>query len=264
MPLFPAAKLSDPVIGIDFHAVIIPPAPAPVPMVPHPYMGPILLWFTPTFPKIDVFINSVPAVSVGAMGMFAHIPMGLPAPPGFPNLLSYWKRHLICIPKTIGLGLLTLFANLAISAISSLIPKPPAVESFIKDVTGVDTSSKGAVWNTIKGTFDSYTKWQTWAKLLLPPLPFPGDQGSSAIGSPNVTANGGNIGFVAPLMATSCSDLQFVPNAAVLGFSNVLVGVSIMAMVRGLAVNAAQGAVSAGVGKAAAAAGKLPGMMSKG
>jgi hypothetical protein len=251
MPLFPAAKLSDPVIGIDFHAVIIPPAPAPIPMVPHPYMGPILLWFTPTFPKINVFINSVPAVSVGAMGMFAHIPMGLPAPPGFPNLLAYWKRHLICIPKTLGLALLTLFANLAISAISSLIPKPPAVESFIHDVTGVDTSSKAAVWETIKGTFASYTKWQTWAKLLLPPLPFPGDQGSSAIGSPNVTVNGGNLGFVAPLMATSCSDLQFVPNAAVLGFSNVLVGVSLLAMVRGLAVHAAQAGVSAAVSSAA-------------
>jgi hypothetical protein len=254
MPLFPAAKLSDPVIGLDFHSVMIPPAPAPIPMVPHPYFGPILLWFTPTFPKTDVFINGMPAVSVGAMGMFAHIPMGLPAPPGFPNLLAYWKRHIICVPKALGLALLTLFANLAISAISALIPKPPAVESFIKDVTGIDTSSKAGVWNSIKGTFSSYTKWQTWVKLLLPPLPFPGDQGSSAIGSPNVTVNGGNLGFVAPLMATSCSELQFVPNAAVLGFSNVMVGVSIAAMVRGIAVHAAQGAVSAGVGKAVAKA----------
>jgi hypothetical protein len=264
MPLFPAAKLNDMVIGLDFHAVIIPPAPAPIPMIPHPYFGPILLWFTPTFPKMNVLINGMPALSVGAMGMCCHIPMGLPAPPGFPNLLSYWKRHIICIPKTIGLALLTVVANLAISAIASLIPKPPAVEAFIKDVTGVDTSSKAGVWNTVKGTFDSYTKWQTWVKLLLPPLPFPGDQGSAAIGSPNVTVNGGNLAFVAPLMATSCSDLQFVPNAAVLGFTNVMVGVSIMDMVRGIAVNAAQGAVSAGVGKAAAGAKKLPGKFSKG
>ena len=40
-----------------------------------------------------------------------------------------------------------------------------------------------------------------------------------------------------------------VPNAATIGFSNVMVGVSIADMVRGLAVSAAQGAVSAGVGK---------------
>ena len=93
-------------------------------MIPHPYFGPILLWFTPTFPKVDVFINSMPAVSVGAMGMFAHIPMGLPAPPGFPNLLSYWKRHIINVPKALGLVLLTLFANLAISAIASGLSFP--------------------------------------------------------------------------------------------------------------------------------------------
>jgi hypothetical protein len=48
-------------------------------------------------------------------------------------------------------------------------------------------------------------------------------------------------------MATSCSDLPIVPNAATVGFSNVMVGVSIADMVRALAVNAAQGAVSAGV-----------------
>ena len=54
-------------------------------------------------------------------------------------------------------------------------------------------------------------------------------------------------------MAASCSDLPFVPNAAVLGFSNVMVGVSLGDMVRAIAVNAAQGAVSAGVGKAAGA-----------
>ena len=71
--------------------------------------------------------------------------------------------------------------------------------------------------------------------------------GSAAIGSPNVTVNGGPLAFVAPLMATSCSDLPFVPNAAPIGFSNVLVGVSISDMVRALAVNAAQAGVSAAV-----------------
>jgi hypothetical protein len=56
-------------------------------------------------------------------------------------------------------------------------------------------------------------------------------------------------------MATSCTELPFalVPNAAILSFSNVLVGVSLADMLRGIAVHAAQGAVSAGVGKAAGA-----------
>ena len=64
-----------------------------------------------------------------------------------------------------------------------------------------------------------------------------------------MTVNGGPLAFVAPLMATSCSDIPIVPNAMTLGFSNVMVGVTFAAMLRGIAVNAAQGAVSAGVGK---------------
>ncbi len=50
MPLFPATKLLDPVMGLDFHAVSIPPVPV-VPMEPHPYFGPLLIWLSPTFPK---------------------------------------------------------------------------------------------------------------------------------------------------------------------------------------------------------------------
>src|SRR5262249_35477046 len=121
-------------------------------------------------------------------------------------------------------------------------------EDFLKDVTGIDTSSTASTWETVKGSFSSLTKWPTWVKLLLPPLPYPGDQGSSAVGSPNVTVNGGPLGFVAPLVATSCSDIAVVQNAMTLGFSNVMVGVSFAALVRGVAVSAAQAGVSAGVG----------------
>ena len=90
MPLFPAAKLMDPVVGLDFHTVLEPP-PAPVPMVPHPYLGAIYLWNTPQFPTFSgglVLINGLPACTVGAMGYSAHIPMGLPAPPPFTNLMT--------------------------------------------------------------------------------------------------------------------------------------------------------------------------------
>ncbi|MEO7242698.1 MAG: hypothetical protein ABIW85_07265 [Variovorax sp.] len=249
--LFPASKMTDMVIGIDFHAVIIV---VPVPMVPHPYFGMIFLWMTPTFPKVNVLINNMPAVTAGAMGYSVHIPMGAPMPPSVLNL-AYWTRYLTNIPKALMLVALTLLANLAIAGISSLFVKPDSASgTFVKDVTGIDTSSWDGVWNSIKGSFAAYTKWSTWVKLLMPPVPYPGGQGSAAIGSPNVTVNGGPLAFVAPLMATSCSDLPIVPNAATLGFSNVMVGVSIAAMVRALAVNAAQGAVSAGVSAAASRA----------
>jgi hypothetical protein len=257
MPLFPAAKLMDPIIGLDFHTVI--EGIIPVPMVPHPYLGAIFLWNTPQFPSFKsglVLINGMPACTVGAMGYSVHIPMGLPAPPTFTNLLSYWRHHLIQVPKLLILILLTTVANIAIAGIASLIPKPASADGFLKDVTGIDTSNRASAWQTIQGSFSSFTKWPTWVHLLLPPLPFPGSQGSTSVGSPNVTVNGGPLAFTAPLVAASCSEIPVVPNACTSGFSNVMVGVSIAALVRGIAVHAAQAgiahAVSTGVGKASA------------
>ena len=239
MPLFPATKLMDMVIGVDVHAV------APVPGIPvHPYAGPIYLWTDPTFPKMSVFINGLPAMTVGSMGYFAHIPQGVPVNP--PNT-PYWKRYLTNVAMGTVLMALTTLANIAIAGLSSLIPKPPEAEAFLKDVTGIDTSSRAAAWESTKASFASFTQWMTWAKLLMPPVPYPGAQGSAAVGSPNVTVNGGPLGFVAPLVATSCSDIPVVPNAMTLGFSNVMVGVTFADLLRGIAVSVAQGAISAGV-----------------
>jgi hypothetical protein len=255
MALWPAVKMGDMVIGLDLHTVTIPPAP-PIPMMPHPFIGSIFLWDTPGFAKINTLINGMPACTAGAMGYSMHIPQGIPTPPSMLNM-SYWRRHLMNIPKALMLVALTLLANLAISGIASLFVSPKSdTGAFIKDATGVDTSSWSGVWGTIKGSFEAYTKWSTWIKLLMPPVPYPGGQGSAAIGSPNVTVNGGALAFGAPLMATSCTDLIIVPNAATIGFGNVMVGVSIKDMARALLVNAAQGAVSAGVSAGVARAGK--------
>ncbi len=241
MPLWPATKLMDTVIGVDVHAV------TPIPGIPvHPYVGPIYLWTDPSFPMVNVFINGMPAMTVGSMGYFAHVPQGVPVNP--PNT-PYWQRYRTNVLMGLVLMLLTTLANIAIAGIAAALPKPPAAEAFLKDVTGIDTSSRAATWETIKGAFSSFTNWQTWAKLLMPPIPYPGAQGSVAVGSPNVTVNGGPLGFVAPLVATSCSDIPVVPNALTLGFSNVLVGVSFAQLARGIAVNAAQGAIAHGVSK---------------
>jgi uncharacterized Zn-binding protein involved in type VI secretion len=255
MPLWPAVKLMDTVVGVDVHAV------APVPGIPvHPYFGPIYLWHSPQFPMANVLINGLPACSVGAMGYFAHVPQGVPVPPT-PTNCPYWKRYLTNVAMGLTLMGLTVLANIAIAAIAAMIPKPKSAEDFIKDVTGIDTTSTATTWQTISSSFASFTQWQTWAKLLMPPLPYPGAQGSTAVGSPNVTVNGGPLAFVAPLVATSCSDIPVVPNAMTLGFSNVLVGVSFAQLARGIAVATAQSAVSAGV---AAAASRLPGFRGAG
>lgn len=243
MPLWPAAKLMDMVIGIDVHAV------APIPGIPvHPYFGTVFLWHTPKFPAADVLINGMPACSVGAMGYSAHVPQGVPVPPT-PTNTPYWKRYLTNVAMGLVLMTLTTLANVAIAAIASCIPKPKSAEKFIQDVTGVDTSSLATTWSSISANFAAFTKWQTWVKLLMPPIPYCGAQGSVAVGSPNVTVNGGPLAFVAPLMATSCSDIPVVPNAMTLGFSNVMVGVTFADMVNALAVNAAKGLVGLGVKK---------------
>ncbi len=265
MALWPAAKLGDMVIGLDIHKVLVPFAPIPCPPpgvpIPHPYFGTLFLWLTPKFPTMNVFINGVPACSVGAMGYSAHIPMGIPVPPALLNM-EYFKRHLMNVPKQLCLVALTLFANMAISGLSSLFISPGSASGkFVKDVTGIDLTEQGGMIAAMKGAITSYTKWQTWAKLLIPPLPFPGAQGSSAIGSPNVKVNDGPMGFVAPLMSISCTEFIWVPNAATVGFSNVLVGVSVADMVKGIAVHAAQAGVSKAVNKGfdkAAAALKKP------
>jgi hypothetical protein len=243
MPNWPVMKLMDMVIGVDVHAV------APIPGIPvHPYLGSVFLWHSPKFPMCDTLVNGMPALSVGAMGYSVHVPQGVPVPPT-PTNTPYWKRYLTNVAMGLVLMTLTILANIAIAAIAAMIPKPSSAENFLKDVTGIDTSSKASTWESIKASFSSFTKWQTWVKLLMPPIPYPGAQGSAAVGSPNVTVNGGPLAFAAPLMGTSCSDIPIVPNAVTMGFSNVLVGVSVADMARALAVNAAQGAVSYGVQK---------------
>jgi hypothetical protein len=242
MPNWPAVKLLTNIVGVDVHAV------APIPGIPiHPYIGLIFLWHTPKFPMCNVLINSMPACASGAMGYSAHIPQGVPVPPT-PTNLPYWKRYLTNVLMGVCLATLTVMANIAIAMIASFIPKPKSAESFIKDVTGIDTTSTATTWNTISSSFGSMTQWSTWGKFLMPPIPYPGAQASAGVGSPNVTVNGGPLAFVAPLVATSCSDIPVVPNAATLGFSNVLVGVSIAQLARGIAVATAQSAVSAGIG----------------
>ncbi len=252
--LWPAVKMGDMVVGVDLHSVLI--ALAPVPMVPHPYVGAIFLWTTPKFPTIDTLINGMPACAAGSMGYSVHIPMGAPIPPTMLNLL-YWRRYLTNVPKVLMLTALTLIANMAIAGISSLYVDPTsATGKFVKDVTGIDTSSWKGAWASIKANLTSYTQWTTWVKLLMPPAPYPGGQGSAAIGSPNVQVNGGPLAFAAPLMGTSCSELPVVPNACTIGFSNVMVGMSPADLIKAIAASTIKAglskAISAGIDKATA------------
>jgi hypothetical protein len=211
---------------------------------------------TPKWPVLgNVLINLKPAACVGSMGYFPHIPLGAPGPESATNS-PYWKRYLVHVLMGVGLALLTVFANLAVAALSTFCPKEWGTEGFIKEVTGIDTTKKISVWETIKANVQAHTPWMCWIKFLIPPMPYPVGHGSISIGSPGVQVNGGMLGFVlCPFAATSCTDFPFiiVPNAAPLGFSNVMVGVTAAAIIHQLEVGAAQrgiaGGVAAGVGK---------------
>lgn len=73
----PGAKLSDQVVGVDVHILLIPAAagvPVPTP-VPHPFSGQIVGNVSP-----NVLINGLPAATLGstAQNMPPHIPLGAP------------------------------------------------------------------------------------------------------------------------------------------------------------------------------------------
>jgi hypothetical protein len=248
MPYWPAASIGTMIVGLDVHALVVPPAPVPAP-IPLPHAGPLFLWATPTFPTWNVYVNKTPACSVGALGYSIHPPVGVPV---FPNNPTYWTRYMTHIAMGITLMGLTIFANMAIAAMSALMPSNKTSEALVKDVTGIDTSDTLTFLNTAMASFTALTKWQTWVKLLMPPLPFPASQGSIAVGSPNVMVNGGAMGFVGPLMGASCSDIPIVPNAHVLGFCNVWVGMSFEAMGKALAVNAVKAGIQFGLSKGVA------------
>ncbi|HLP42775.1 MAG TPA: DUF6531 domain-containing protein [Fibrobacteria bacterium] len=85
--MMPAAKMMDPVLGIDIH-IIQPPGPVPPVPIPHPFVG---MLFDPMelapFIGASVFINGMPKATAGSEGkaLPPHIPIGgvfVPPPPG--------------------------------------------------------------------------------------------------------------------------------------------------------------------------------------
>ena len=74
----------------------------------------------------------------------------------------------------------------------------------------------------------------------MPPIPYPGAQGSVAVGSPNVTVNGCALAFWCGFVATSCSDLPIVLNANVIDFGTVYVVMSLGDLARAIAISTIQ------------------------
>jgi RHS repeat-associated protein len=74
--MMPAAKMLDPMLGIDFH--LIEPPGAPPLLVPHPSIGIVFDPFD-LIPKFgaNVFVNGLPRAQAGTAGlMLPHVPLG--------------------------------------------------------------------------------------------------------------------------------------------------------------------------------------------
>lgn len=76
--MMPAAKLMDPVIGVDIH-IIQPPGPVPPLPIPHPFIGMLVdpMDFVP-FVGATVLVNGMPRAIAGTAGKAIppHIPIG--------------------------------------------------------------------------------------------------------------------------------------------------------------------------------------------
>lgn len=85
--MMPAAKMMDPIVGLDLH-LIQPPGPVPPLPIPHPFIG-MLFDASELAPVIGatVWVNGMPKATAGSAGKAVppHIPMGgvfVPPPPG--------------------------------------------------------------------------------------------------------------------------------------------------------------------------------------
>lgn len=240
--LFPASKFGDMVIGVDAHAVLgPPPASVPIPFTPHPNIGTFFLWWSPKFPSMNVFVNGVPALTVGAKSISFHFPTPpgvwwpkLPCPASF--FLSHYTTVALSTMFSLALNTVGAMTGTAVptsrTPASQMNPPPPNPD----------------MWGALSQQISSYS-WGTIIRTLLPPVILPIAEADINMGSPTVTVNGGPMAAVAPLFAGSCSDLPIVPNANVLGFSNVMVGISLKEILMQLAWNAVHGAAALGASR---------------
>lgn len=238
--LFPASKLGDMIIGIDAHTIILPVGP-PVPLVPHPFVGPIFIWWTPKFPSFNVFVNGMPALTVGAKSISFHIP----TPPGV------WWPKLPCPPKFFITHYTTVLLSTLFSTVLGTVGAMTGTAVPTSRTPGSQMNpppDNPTLWSALQGQITSFT-WMSLLRMLLPPVVLPIAEGDVNMASPTVTVNGGPMSFVGPLFAGSCSEIPIIPNANILGFSNVMVGVTLKEILMQLAWNVVHGVANLAASK---------------
>ena len=188
----------------------------------------------------------MPAVTVGAKSISCHFP----TPPGV-----FWVRPPTCFMKwflthvgTVALG--TIFSTLTAAAGAMLGVQVPTTRQPTGELPPQDN---GNFWQNVQAQLASMN-WMTLFKSLLPPVILPVAEANISMGSPTVTVNGAPLAYIGPLTSGSCSDLPMVPNANTMGFSNVMVGITVKEMLMQFAWNAINGITGILASKAASRA----------
>lgn len=234
----PATKMLDVVMGMDNHTTLPAPVPAPpIPLFPHTGMGPLLLDV-----RLSVLVNFMPAAGSGATAVGAHIPP-IPPPPWAP------------LPM--------MFRGIITAAIQALFMAPvaAAIEMVRGMVSGNKAGESGQGIERMGGPGQTYLYYlKRCAPKFSSPLeilrslksliPFPIFNASVAVASPSVQVGDTAQGMTMMPFCNSCSDIPCIPNAAALGFSNVLVGIDLKAMLEQMFWNAVHSAASWGIGQA--------------
>jgi RHS repeat-associated protein len=239
--LFPASKLGDLIIGVDAHTITLPPPAPPIPLTPHPFIGYIFLWWSPNFPSYNVFVNGMPALTLGAKSISAHFPM----PPGI------WWIKLPCPAKFF----ITHYTTVLLSTLFSV------VLNTVGSMTGTTVPTTRTpdsqmdpppenplIWAALSAQIKGFS-WMSILRMLLPPVVLPISEGDVNMASPTVTVNGGPMSFVGPLFSGSCSEIPIIPNSNILGFSNVMVGVTLKEILMQLAWNVVHGVANVAASK---------------
>jgi hypothetical protein len=221
MPVFPAVKGGDMMVGVDVHKVYGVPV--------HPYNGTITVHTTPKFPMCNVTVNSMPACTIGASSVMPHVPQGTPIDPS--NFL-YGKKDKVNTKMMQELLKHTIDSRKTILNLKAITLRDKSSEKFVQKATGLTTKEDAKTWEKIRSDFSRSSKSNTWKALNVPPTPYPGGQGCIIAGSSKVTVNGAPMAYVFPMNAASCTDIQNVPNASVMGVSNVFVGVTYTDMMK--------------------------------
>ncbi len=238
----PATKMLDPIMGFDAHTT--GPAPIPAPPIPfHPFanINPILLDV-----RLNTLVNFRPAAGSGATSVGVHMPP-IPVPPWPPIPLTF--RPMLVSALT---ALFLAPFSAAVEMVRGMVSANQATES----PQAVQTVEDGSKPHWFFRTFPMFASPGNFIMFLVGLLPFPVANGSISIASPSVQWNDTPAGLAIMPFCNTCSDIPVVPNAMVMTFSNVMVGIDLAAILDQLFWNAVHGAVGYGVGRGLAAGGK--------